>query len=200
MPASNAPISGDWLWIGFVFSPFPTVKIPIIHCYYYLNINLPHRQIGFVFSNSLSGKPPYWLISIICYLDIHCFKFPAEGRQIGFVWLCFLLPSTRKILHIPLLHRHLRSFCLFWNWLCFFKCTLSNSFGFRAYCFGFPTEGRHIGFVFLSPKSLNVHTITFMINTYAHFVFSQIGFVFSNSPCRRNRWIYLRFTICDYPF
>ena len=41
----------------------------------------------------------------------------------------------------------------FWNWLCFFKFTLSIgihsfSFGFSTLCLGFPAKGRYFGFVF----------------------------------------------------
>jgi len=73
-----------------------------------------------------------------------CFAFPANGRLIGFDWLCSLGLTSPLLSHNPFCYTHLHSFWPPANWVCSFK---SARFGFRVSCLGFPANGRLIGFV-----------------------------------------------------
>ena len=84
-------------------------------------------------------------------------RISGQRPAIGFDWLCFFAAPFQQNPHNPLLLLILCHFTLleigfvFSNWILSFDTYLT--------CFGFPAEGRYIGFVFSNrpPEKLRVY-------------------------------------------
>ena len=96
-------------------------------------------------------KQGFSAISQTLLFSCCCFYGLANLRNwlcLALNWVCFFAASKPEILHNHLSYRHLRSFCPFENWLCFFKFvfavrrTQNEIIGFVWLCFSMPKTSK----------------------------------------------------------